>query len=422
MNTRSETARPEAARLEPAAPASGETNAARAAPLRVALFSGNYNYVMDGPVRALNTLVAYLERNGHDVLVFAPTTRTPAFEHSGTLISVPSLPLPGKRSEYRLGLGLRGAARRRLEAFRPTLIHVAAPDVTAYGALNYARDHGVPAVASFHTRFDTYPRYYNMGWLEKHLTNYMRHFYSRCEHVYAPSQSMIDELVADGIGRDVRIWTRGVDSELFSPDRRDMAWRAAQGFAETEVVVAFVGRVVLEKGIDIFTEAFLKARAANPSLRALVVGEGPERAAFEQKLPGGAFIGYQEGEGLARAYASADIFFNPSITETFGNVTLEAMACGLPSICAEAAGSKSLVEDGVTGFLAPPSADGFADRLAALGADGELRRRFGAAARARSADFSWDAVLAELVGHYREAIDGFVPSASSAARRQNAAS
>lgn len=388
------------------------------APLRIALFSGNYNYVMDGPVRALNMLVAYLEKTGHEVLVFAPTTKIPAFAHSGTLISVPSIALPGKRSEYRLGLGLRGEAKRRLEAFKPNLIHIAAPDYTGYGALNYARNNSVPAVASFHTRFDTYPRYYNMGWLEKHLTNYMRHFYGRCEHVYAPSQSMEDELRADGIGRDVRRWTRGVDGDLFNPSRRDAAWRAECGFKETDVVVAFVGRVVLEKGIDIFTEAFLKARQSNPNLRALVVGEGPERAAFQQKLPNGIFVGHQEGDGLSRAYASADIFFNPSITETFGNVTLEAMASGLPSICAAAAGSKSLVEDNVTGFLAPPNANGFAEKLAELSADADLRRGFGETARNKSAGFSWDAVLAELVGHYYEAVEDFVPVASA---HQNAA-
>lgn len=387
-------------------------------PLRIALFSGNYNYVVDGPVKALNTLVAYLEKTGHEVLVFAPTIKNPPFAHSGTLISVPSVALPGKRSEYRLSLGLRGEAKRQLKAFKPNLIHISAPDWSGYHALNYARDHGVPAVASFHTRFDTYPRYYNMRWLEKHLTNYMRHFYGRCEHVYAPSQSMEDELRADGIGRDVRRWTRGVDGELFNPSKRDAAWRGECGFKDTDVVAAFVGRVVLEKGIDIFTEAFLKAREHNPNLRALVVGEGPERSAFQQKLPGGVFIGHQEGEGLARAYASADIFFNPSITETFGNVTLEAMASGLPSICAAAAGSKSLVEDGVTGYLAAPNADGFAEKLSELSADAESRRIFGETARARSQGFSWDAVLAELVGHYYEAIENFVPTQTA---RQNAA-
>lgn len=126
-------------------------------PRRIALFSGNYNYVMDGPVRALNKLVAFLERQGIEVLVFAPTAREAAFKHSGTLVSVPSVPIPG-RSEYRVALGLPRSARRRLTAFRPDLIHVAAPDLLGWGALRWAKRHFVPAVASFHTRFDTYPQ------------------------------------------------------------------------------------------------------------------------------------------------------------------------------------------------------------------------------------------------------------------------
>lgn len=377
--------------------------------LRVAIFSGNYNYVMDGPVRALNTLVAYLERQGHEVLVFAPTNDTPAFQHSGTLISIPSIPLPGKRSEYRLGLGLHGRAKRALDSFRPDIVHIAAPDYTGFGALNYARKFGVPAVASFHTRFDTYPRYYNMRWLEKYLTQYMRYFYSRCEHVYAPSHSMADELKRDGIGEDIRLWTRGVDGDLFNPSRRDLAWREANGFHTDDVVAAFVGRLVLEKGIDIFVDAFAQAKAANPHLKALIVGDGPERENFERLLPDGVFAGYLQGEDLARAYASADIFFNPSITETFGNVTLEAMASGLPSIGATAAGSRSLIENGVTGYVAEPNAAGFAEKLALLAADGALRQRFGRAAREKSLRFGWEAVLAELVGHYYEALDEFQP-------------
>lgn len=393
--------------------------------LRVALFSGNYNYVMDGPVRALNTLVAYLEREGHEALVFAPTNDKPAFRHEGTLISIPSMALPGKRSEYRLGLGLHGKARRALDDFRPDIVHIAAPDLTGFGALNYARKAGVPAVASFHTRFDTYPRYYNMRWLETYLTRYMRYFYSRCEHVYAPSQSMADELKRDGVGKDIRLWTRGVDSALFNPSRRDPDWRAANGFGEDDVVAAFVGRLVLEKGIDIFVDAFQRAKASAPYLKALIVGDGPERENFSRLLPEGVFAGYQQGEDLARAYASADIFFNPSITETFGNVTLEAMASGLPSVGAAAAGSKSLIEDGATGYLADPNPEGFAAKLALLASDEALRRRFGRTARDWSLRFAWDAVLAELVGHYYEALDEFQPArrearAAAASRRRAA--
>ena len=383
--------------------------------LRVALFSGNYNYVMDGPVRALNTLVAYLEKTGHEVLIFAPTTKEPAFQHEGTLVSVPSVALPGRRSEYRLGFGLRRGVLEKLEAFRPNLIHIAAPDYTGYSALKYGRKNAIPVVASFHTRFDTYPRYYGLSWLEKYLTRYMRRFYGQCEHVYAPSHSMVDELRRDGIGEDIRLWTRGVDSELFNPAKRDPALRAAAGFSDDDVVIAFVGRVVLEKGIDVFADAISKLQQTSPNVKALVVGNGPERAHFEKVLPGAHFAGYLQGEPLARAYASADIFFNPSITETFGNVTLEAMASGLPSVCAKAAGSKSLVEDGVTGYLAAPNSDAFAEKLSTLIKSAETQKAFGKAARAHSLEFAWDAVLASLVDNYYEAIAAYNPTSPSAA-------
>ncbi len=381
----------------PAAPAPTE----RAA-LRVALFSGNYNYVMDGPVRALNMLVGHLERRGHRALVFAPTTDTPAFAHQGELVSIPSVALPGSRSEYRLGLGLPRRLRARLDAFRPDIIHVAAPDYSGYCALKYARANNLPAVASFHTRFDTYPRYYGLRWLEPLLTRYMRYFYSRCERVYAPSQSMVDELKADRIGGDIRLWARGVDRTQFNPDARDLAWRRSLGFGDDDIVVAFVGRVVREKGIDVFVSAVERAQRSDAKIRALVVGDGPERRHFEQSMPSGVFAGYLQGRDLARAYASADIFFNPSITETFGNVTLEAMASGLPAICAAASGSKSLVVDGDTGLLVADneSAGDFADAITAVASDPARRQRMGRAALARAAGFDWDTILDGLIADY----------------------
>ncbi|NWG92092.1 MAG: glycosyltransferase family 1 protein [Parvularculaceae bacterium] len=386
------------------APPSAEVPAR--APLRVALFSGNYNYVIDGPVRALNKLVAHLEARGHQALVLAPTTRKPALRHAGELISVPSVALPGSRREYRLGLGISAAARKRLEAFAPTIIHVAAPDWLGLAALNYARDKGLPVVASFHTRFDTYPRYYGMAWLEKHVTGYMRYFYRRCTRVYAPSESMVEELRRDGIGRDIRLWERGVDHELFNPLRRDMAWRRNCGFADEDVVVAFVGRVVLEKGIDVFAAAVREASESDPNIRALVVGDGPVRERFEEMLPDAVFAGFLQGEDLARAYASADIFFNPSVTETFGNVTLEAMASGLPSICAAASGSRSLVQHGETGFLLSDArnARGFASALQSLARDPAQRMRMGSLARTRSAAFEWSAILDRLITDYQDIV------------------
>ncbi len=384
---------------------------ARAQPgpaLRVALFSGNYNYVVDGPVKALNRLVAHIEARGQAALVFAPTTATPAFKHEGELVSVPSVALPGSRSEYRLALGLPKAARARLDAFRPTIIHVAAPDLLGLGALNYARAKRLPAVASFHTRFDTYPRYYGLRFLEPAVTAYMRRFYARCERVYAPSPSMVDELKRDRIGGDIRLWTRGVDQALFNPRRRDQAWRRSLGFADDDVVVAFVGRLVLEKGVDMFAAAVEAARAERRTVRALIVGDGPARAHFAESLPHAVFTGHLDGEALARAYASADVFLNPSVTETFGNVTLEAMASGLPAVAAAASGSRSLIADGETGFLIADarSVEGFSSALVALAADSALRAGFSANSLSAARAYEWDAILDGLLDDYRDVVIG----------------
>jgi glycosyltransferase involved in cell wall biosynthesis len=375
--------------------------------LRVALFSGNYNYVVDGPVKALNRLVAHIEARGDQALVFAPTTKTPAFKHSGELVSVPSIALPGSRSEYRLALGLPNAARARLDAFRPTIVHVAAPDLLGLAALDYARARRIPAVASFHTRFDTYPRYYGLTFLERPITSYMRYFYARCARVYAPSQSMVEELKRDRIGADIRLWTRGVDHALFNPGRRDVEWRRSLGFSDEDVVVAFVGRLVLEKGIDVFAGSVTTAQRRAPAIRALIVGEGPARAHFAASLPGAVFTGHLDGEALARAYASADLFLNPSVTETFGNVTLEAMASGLPAIAARASGSRSLIADGETGVLIDDaqSVGDFSGALVALSEDSALRARMRAASLQAARAFNWDAILDRLLEDYRDVMN-----------------
>lgn len=377
-------------------------------PKRIALFSGNYNYVMDGPVRALNKLVEYLEKQGIEVLVFAPTAKEPAFQHKGTLVSVPSVCLPGKRSEYRLALGMPRRVKRQLETFEPDLIHLAAPDILGWRALSWAKKHGVPAVASFHTRFDTYPRYYHMAWLEKYITALMRKFYHRCEQVYVPSECMRTILKEQDMAKDLRIWSRGIDAEQFSPKRRDMNWRRSLGIKDDEMVISFVGRLVLEKGLGVFADTLDTLKQRGVPYKALIVGAGPERERFAELLPDAVFTGYLQGDNLARAYASSDIFFNASITETFGNVTLEAMASGVPAVCADASGSRSLVTSGETGFLVEPgNITAFADKLALLIEDRQLHQAMAKASYETSKDITWDAVLGRLLQQYGEAMSNY---------------
>ena len=343
----------------------------------MALFSGNYNYVRDGANQALNRLVGYLLRQGVHVRVYSPTVEHPAFPPTGDLIGVPAVAIPG-RSEYRLPIALPPRVRKDLAEFNPNVVHVSSPDIVGHRAVTWARKNKIAAVASVHTRFDTYLAYYHLQALEPLARDIMRRFYHRCEVVMAPAESTALILRAQRMNRDIAIWTRGIDRDQFNPERRDMAWRRSVGIADDEMVIAFLGRVVMEKGLDVFSDAIHAFAPLGLRHRVLVIGEGPARPWFEQQLPQGIFVGLLTGNDLARALASSDVFLNPSITEAFGNVTLEAMACALPVIAAEATGATNLVRPGVTGTLVDGTEpEEFAEALAAYARDPELRRRHG---------------------------------------------
>jgi glycosyltransferase involved in cell wall biosynthesis len=372
--------------------------------LRVALFSGNYNYVRDGANQALNRLVGYLLRQGVKVRVYSPTVENPAFPPTGDLVSVPSIAIPS-RSEYRLPLALPPRVRRDLEAFAPNIVHVSSPDIVGHRAVSWARKRKIAVAASVHTRFETYLEYYHLQWLEPLVRAGLRRFYHRCEIVLAPAESTALILRAQRMNRDITIWTRGIDRDQFNPERRDMEWRRAQGIADDETVVAFLGRIVMEKGLDVFADAIHAVEPLGVRHRVLVIGEGPARAWFEQQLPDAIFTGQLTGTDLARALASADVFFNPSITEAFGNVTLEAMACALPVIAAEATGATNLVHSGVTGTLVDGTdSDAFADAIARYARDPEMRHRHGLGGLEIARTMDWDTINSAVVRAYKHAI------------------
>jgi glycosyltransferase involved in cell wall biosynthesis len=368
--------------------------------LRIALFSGNYNCVRDGANRALNQLVDYLLRSGAAVRVYSPTVASPAFPPAGDLVSVPSIPIP-LRPEYRFAFGLTPGVRRDLRRFQPTHIHLSVPDPSNHAALKLAERMNIPAVASVHTRFDTYFRYYGMAFFEPIAEAIMRRFYRRCDAIFAPSESMAQVLRDQRMSYDVGIWTRGVDREIFAPKRRDPAWRRTLGIADDEPVIGYVGRIVAEKGLDIFAETIDRLAAHGVRHHVLVIGEGPARGWFEQRLPAARFVGYQTGELLGRAVASLDVLFNPSVTESFGNVTLEAMSCAVPVVAADAVGSSCLIQEGISGRLIRPGATAaFADALSAYCTDVDLRRAAGDAGYQASEDYGWDHVNGALVDAY----------------------
>lgn len=374
-------------------------------PHRIALFTGAYNHIADGVSLTLNRVVSYLEHVGASVLVFAPTVEHPPVQHAGTLVPIPSVSVPG-RPDYRISRGIPQSARDQLVAFRPTLFHIATPDYLGFRALKIAHKQRIPVVASYHTHFSSYLRYYGLHSIEDIIWKYLQWFYSHCEQVYVPSPSMESVLRSHGINNGLRLWERGVDTSLFNTSKRSPAWRQSLGIQDDEVVVSYVGRLVWEKGLHIVADVIENLNNRNIEFRSIIVGDGPALKELKQRLPDTVFTGYLKGEELGCAYASSDVFLFPSDTETFGNVTLEAMASGLPAVCADATGSNTLVEHGISGFLAPAGdSDAFLDAVTQLVSNPVLRQKMGARALENAETYEWEKVLSHIPRYYDEILN-----------------
>ena len=360
--------------------------------LRLALITGNYDSVVDGVALCTQRQVSHFARAGVPVRVYAPASATPA---PGDVVRVASVPFA---PPYRLALGIGPQLHANLAAFRPTIVHVGSPDFLGASAQAWARRRGIPVVGTFYTHFGSYLHYYRAGFLEPLAWRWLKRFYERCAEVYVPGESMIDELRRHGLRANFVVSPFGVDPAQFAPSHRSETWRAAHAVAPHEIAVLFVGRLVWEKNLEVF------ARAVNrvPGLRPVIVGEGPAGAAFRALLPHAAFTGKLRGDALSAAFASCDIFFFPSASETFGCVTVEALASGLPCVVADATGSRDIVRDGVEGFVRPPTDEvAFAEVLRQLAADPVLRERLRKQGLERAASFHWEPVLARLLSHFR---------------------
>jgi len=389
--------------------ANDRARSAQAAPesahgLRVALFSGNYNYTRDGANKALNRLVGHLLERGAQVRVYSPTSRRPAFAPAGDLVSVPSLAIPG-RAEFRAALGLPRRIADDVRAFAPNLVHVSAPDWLGTRAQRLARDLGAPIVASMHTRFETYFQYYGLGRLRRWAVDRQRAFYCASDLVLAPNEPSRRDLGAMGVPPDrIGIWSRGVEHDLFNPARRDLAWRRDQGYADEDIVILFFGRIVREKGIGCFADTIRELRRRGLAVRPLVVGDGPARGGMAAQIGNLVFTGHLEGEELARAVASADILLNPSLTEAFGNVNLEAMAAGLAVVSADVGSASAIITDRKDGYLVDPEPATFADAIIRLAHHPATRRRIARNAVAVARAYRWDNILDDVIRAYRELV------------------
>jgi glycosyltransferase involved in cell wall biosynthesis len=369
------------------------------AAMRIAIVTENFLPKLDGVTRTIAMLLEHLQTRGHQAIVFGPED-APRHYAGARVIGVPGPPIPFY-PELRMLFPNRQMGRR-LANFHPDIVHLADPMLLGMVGLYWAHQLAVPAVAAYHTNIADYMDHFHLGVLKRPIWRYRRFLHNQCAATLAPSPSTIAILTKRKFER-VHLWPRGVDSVLFAPDKRDLAWRRSLGIADDVTLLLYVGRLSHEKNLHVLSAAY--RAVARPGVHLMLVGDGPAHDEIQAALAGlpVTFTGYLRDEKLARAYASADLFAFPSTTETFGQVVQEAMASGLPVVGCQAEGVGDLVQPGVTGLLAAPNdATAFAEALRTLLDHPDRRNDMGHAARAWAEARSWDDVMDDLMALYAE--------------------
>lgn len=302
--------------------------------MHVGVISETYPPEINGVALTVQTMVEHLLALGHRVTLIRPRQ---AQEQAAETIDprwcqrlVPSAPLP-RYHGLRVGWPVFGRLRRWFREQRPDALYIATEGPLGWAALFAARRAQIPVATGFHTRFDEFVTHYGLRFLRGAALSYLRAFHNRADCTLVPTRELAEFLQAHGV-RSVQMLRRSVDTRLFNPARRSLALRAEWGIEPAALAVIFVGRIAPEKNLELAVRSFDAIQARHPSARFIWVGDGPSRAELQRARPGDHFAGMRRGEDLARHYASADLFLFPSLTETFGNVTLEAMASGLDVI------------------------------------------------------------------------------------------
>ncbi len=375
--------------------------------LRVAMVTETYPPEINGVAMTVARLVQGLHERGHDLQLIRPRHfRAEVAAAAGANraadagagfqeLLMKGLPIP-RYPQLKMGLPARRALVRHWSLHRPDVVHIATEGPLGWSALQAALQLKLPVTSDFRTNFHAYSQHYGIGWLKRPILAYLRKFHNRTACTMVPTEALRRELAADGF-RDVQVVARGVDTESFHPGARSEALRAQWGVQPGTRVVACVGRLASEKNLGLLVEAFEAMRQQRPDSQLLFVGDGPLREALQQRCPQAVFAGNRRGEDLAAHYASADCFVFPSVTETYGNVTPEAMASGLPVVAFGYAAAGRLIRDGHNGLLAAThDAPAFIRQAVRLAHDDALVRRLGAAARETALAQQWDAVVGQV--------------------------
>lgn len=369
--------------------------------MRIAMVSETWAPDINGVAHTLGHISRELIRRGMSLQLIRPAPMPPApaagMERE---LQVRGLHLP-RYSDVQLGFPARRAIATLWRREPPDVVYIATEGPLGWAALGVARRLGIPVASGFHTNFDHYAHDYGMGWLQAPVRRVLRYFHNRTQATLVPTQARAAELRSQGY-RNVHVLGRGIDAKHFGPHRRDGELRHRWGVDEHQPVALHVGRLAHEKNLDLLVDTLEAMRRCQPDLVPVLVGDGPQRAALEKRLPHAIFTGFIDADALARHYASADLFIFPSRSETYGNVVTEAMASGLGTVAFRYAAAAELIEHGSNGLTAAFDDDqAFIDAAVELCQQPALYARLGRAARRRVENQSWAHIADEYLATLR---------------------
>lgn len=375
--------------------------------LRVAVVTETWPPEVNGVAATSARVVAELRDRGHELQVIRPRQNHEdgAAEEPGYAeVLMRGLPIP-RYPQLKMGLPSRRTLLRLWGLQRPDVVHIVTEGPLGWSALQAAQALRLPVVSDFRTNFHAYSRHYGVAWLQRPIVGYLRKFHNRTACTMVPTDTLRSELQAEGF-MNLRVVARGVDTTLFDPARRSEALRRSWGVAPDQMVAMHVGRIAPEKNLETLIAAHAAMRQRDPRVKLVFVGDGPARAAMQQRCPDAHFAGLQRGEALAAHYASADVFLFPSLTETYGNVLPEALASGLAVVAFDCAAAGQLVSHGHNGLLVKPGEGAeFCSTAARLAGHLAEARLLGAEGRHTALRLDWGRIAREVESEYLSAID-----------------
>jgi glycosyltransferase involved in cell wall biosynthesis len=356
--------------------------------MRIAVVTETWPPEVNGVALTVQQFVEQLLALGHQIELTRPLQpcdqqRTDQTQHSSANLQqhlVRGLRIP-RYPDLRMGLPNASLFRRTWKQHRPDALYVATEGPLGWSAVRVARELGIRAVTGFHTRFDDYMAHYGARALTPFILAWMRRFHNRADLTLVPTKQLMEALHAHGFNKLGHL-TRAVDCARFNPIHRSDELRAAWGLSGDALAVLHVGRLAAEKNLDLVARTFEKIRQSQPEARMIWVGEGPSLPDLRARYPSHTFCGLRRGQELSQHFASGDLFLFPSLTDTFGNVTLEAMASALPVVAFDYAAAREHIHNGVCGrTVAFGDSESFVQAALQLAGDRVLRKEMGLLAR-----------------------------------------